>query len=82
MIELYWNQPQLESEPPECLEEYSGYHKFSTLTTGDFVTKYQIWQVLEQELLPKTWNKYDVINFLLRKLNSEIAKAQNFVVDS
>jgi len=51
MLNLVWYPEQLESEPPQILEEYQGYEYITELIdSNQYITKYQIWAEIEKLL--------------------------------
>jgi hypothetical protein len=70
MLSLIWNPDQLESTPPEILEEYQGYEVINELyDMNEYLTKYKLWDDIEKALkLAPIKDRVSVRDFLLTKL--------------
>lgn len=70
MLLLVWDAEQLESTPPEILEEYSNYQVVHDLLDSSVqITKYQIWEEVAKLLVhPSLVKKREAIEYLKLKL--------------
>ena len=70
MLTLTWSPEQLESTPPEQLEEYSGYEIINELTdVSEYLTKYKLWEDIEKALkLAPIKDRLATRDYLLTKL--------------
>lgn len=65
-----WDAEQLESSPPEILEEYSYMEKiFDLVDSKEYTNKYQIWATIEDILVrAPIKDRRDTILYLAKKL--------------
>jgi|LakMenEpi03Aug12_release.lakeMendotaPanAssembly.Ray.scaffolds.fasta_scaffold4129954_1 hypothetical protein len=70
MLLLVWDAEQLESAPPEILEEFTDYEVVHNLVdSAVYLTKYQIWEEVAKLLMhPSLAKKREVIEYLKLKL--------------
>jgi len=70
MLLLVWDADQLESVPPEILEEFTGYEVVHNLVDSKlYLTKYQIWEEVAKLLMhPSLAKKREAIEYLKLKL--------------
>jgi hypothetical protein len=72
MLNLIWVAEQLESEPPQILEEYQSYEIINELTdTNQYFTKYQVWAEVEKMLKQAPIkDRLNVVEYLKNKLKN------------
>jgi len=72
MFNLIWVAEQLESEPPQILEDYTGYEVINELTDiTQYVTKYQVWAEIEKLLtLARIKDRLDTLLYVKNKLRN------------
>ncbi len=72
MLNLIWAAEQLESEPPQILEEYQSYEFVTDLTdTNQYFTKYQVWAEVEKMIKQAPIkDRLNVVEYLKNKLNN------------
>ncbi len=72
MFNLIWVAEQLESEPPQILEEYQDYEVIVDLMDNtQYFTKYQVWGEVEKMLKQAPIkNRLETIEFLKTKLKN------------
>ena len=69
MIDLYWIQPQLESQEPQILEEFDGWEIVQPVFDSEYITKYQVWGELERMLvLAPIRDRRDTLEFIAKKI--------------
>jgi hypothetical protein len=72
MLNLIWVAEQLETEPPQILEEYQSYELINDLTdTNQYFTKYQVWAEVEKMLKQAPIkDRLNVVEYLKNKLKN------------
>lgn len=70
MLHLIWVAEQLESSPPEILEEFTYFDTVHDLVdAGEYATKYQVWAEIEKILLrAPIKDRRETIKYLAKKL--------------
>lgn len=72
MLNLIWVAEQIETEPPQILEEYQSYELINDLTdTNQYFTKYQVWAEVEKMLKQAPIkDRLNVVEYLKNKLKN------------
>jgi len=72
MLNLIWVAEQLESSPPQILEEFQGFEYIVELTdNAQYFTKYQIWAEVEKMLKQAPIkDRLNVVEYLKNKLKN------------